>query len=74
MRLRSARDKRHWTTIVGHAAGHQAAFVVVILYAVQWLSLSRPTPEWNAVATLAVFVMTLNCLKFPHSDQAFSGN
>jgi low affinity Fe/Cu permease len=51
--------KRHWTTIVGQAAGHPAAFLVVIVYAVLWLTFSRATFEWNAVATLAVFVMTL---------------
>jgi low affinity Fe/Cu permease len=32
---------------------------VVILYAVMWLAFSPATFEWNAVATLAVFVMTL---------------
>jgi low affinity Fe/Cu permease len=51
--------KRHWTTHVGQAAGHPAAFVVVILYALLWLTFSRATFDWNAVATLAVFVMTL---------------
>jgi low affinity Fe/Cu permease len=51
--------KRHWTTHVGQAAGHPAAFLVVILYALFWLIFSRATFEWNAVATLAVFVMTL---------------
>jgi low affinity Fe/Cu permease len=51
--------KRHWTTNVGQAAGHPAAFLVVILYAVLWLIFSPATFEWNAVATLAVFVMTL---------------
>jgi len=51
--------KYHWTTHVGQAAGHPAAFVVVIVYAVLWLIFSPATFEWNAVATLAVFVMTL---------------
>jgi low affinity Fe/Cu permease len=51
--------KRHWTTYVGQAAGHPAAFVVVIVYAAIWLTFSRATFEWNAVATLAIFVMTL---------------
>jgi low affinity Fe/Cu permease len=51
--------KTHWTTHVGQAAGHPAAFLVVIVYAVLWLTFSRATFEWNAVATLAVFVMTL---------------
>jgi low affinity Fe/Cu permease len=51
--------KRHWTTHAGQAAGHPAAFLVVIFYAVLWLTFDRSTFDWNAVATLAVFVMTL---------------
>src|SRR5450759_2001902 len=51
--------KKHWTTAVGQAAGHRAAFAVVILYAGLWLSFDAATFEWNAVATLAVWVMTL---------------
>jgi low affinity Fe/Cu permease len=45
--------------LVGQAAGHPAAFLVVLVYAVLWLTLSPATFEWNAVATLAVFAMTL---------------
>jgi low affinity Fe/Cu permease len=51
--------RRHWTTHAGQAAGHPAAFLVVIVYALLWLVFSPATFEWNAVATLAVFVMTL---------------
>jgi low affinity Fe/Cu permease len=51
--------KKHWTTLVGQAAGHPAAFLVVLVYAVLWLTFSPATFEWNAVATLAVFAMTL---------------
>ena len=51
--------KKHWTTHIGQAAGHPAAFVVVIVYALLWLAFSPVTFEWNAVATLAVFLMTL---------------
>jgi low affinity Fe/Cu permease len=51
--------KNHWTTDVGQAAGHPAAFLVVLVYAVLWLIFSPHSFEWNAVATLAVFVMTL---------------
>jgi low affinity Fe/Cu permease len=51
--------KSHWTTSVGQAAGHPAAFLVVLVYAVLWLIFDRATFDWNAVATLAVFVMTL---------------
>jgi low affinity Fe/Cu permease len=45
--------------LVGQAAGHPAAFLIVLLYAVMWLTFSPTTFEWNAVATLAVFAMTL---------------
>jgi low affinity Fe/Cu permease len=31
----------------------------VIVYALLWLTFDRPTFDWNAVATLAVFLMTL---------------
>jgi low affinity Fe/Cu permease len=51
--------KRHWTTIAGQAAGHPAAFVVVMVYGVLWLAFDRATFDWNAVAELAIFVMTL---------------
>ena len=54
-----ALPKRHWTTHAGQAAGHPAAFLVVLIYALLWLIFSPATFEWNAVATLAVFVMTL---------------
>ena len=50
---------KHWTTTVGQAAAHPAAFVIVLVYAVLWLTFSPPTFEWNAVATLAVWMMTL---------------
>jgi low affinity Fe/Cu permease len=51
--------KTHWTTNIGQAAGHPAAFLVVLIYASVWLIFDRATFDWNAVATLAVFVMTL---------------
>src|ERR1700760_3966427 len=51
--------KRYWTTHVGQAAGRPAPFLVVLVYAPLWLIFDRATFDWNAVATLAVFVMTL---------------
>jgi low affinity Fe/Cu permease len=54
-----ALPKRHWTTHAGQAAGHPAAFLVVVIYALLWFVLDRDSFDWNAVATLAVFVMTL---------------
>jgi low affinity Fe/Cu permease len=56
---RMATPKRHWTTAIGQAAGHPAAFAVVLVYALLWLTFDPVTFDWNAVATLAVWVMTL---------------
>jgi low affinity Fe/Cu permease len=43
----------------GKRPGHPSAFAVVVLYAALWLYFDKATFEWNAVATLAVWVMTL---------------
>ena len=51
--------RSHWTTKIGQATAHPAAFAVVIVYAVLWFVLDRSRFEWNAVATLAVWMMTL---------------
>ena len=51
--------RTHWTTSVGQAAGQPAAFGVVLVYGLAWLIFSPTTFEWNAAATLAVWVMTL---------------
>jgi low affinity Fe/Cu permease len=53
------RQRRHWTTSLGQAAGHPAAFALVIAYAICWLALDSKTFDWNAVATLAVWLMTV---------------
>jgi low affinity Fe/Cu permease len=50
---------KHWTTTVGQAAAHPSAFAIVLAYTVLWLTFSSETFEWNAVATLAVWMMTL---------------
>src|SRR5450759_3114809 len=54
-----ATGKTQWTTSIGQATGHQAAFVIVIFYTAAWLIFSRTNFDWNAVATLAVWLMTL---------------
>jgi low affinity Fe/Cu permease len=51
--------KTHWTTRIGQGAGHPAAFGIVILYAMLWLIFDRAAFDWNAVATLIVWTMTL---------------
>jgi low affinity Fe/Cu permease len=59
--VRNAPDtpKKHWTTHLGQAAAHPAAFAVVVGYALLWISVDRDTFDFNAVATLVVWLMTL---------------
>src|SRR3978361_454195 len=54
-----ATARTHWTTAIGQATGHPAAFVIVILYSLGWLMFIRNTFTCDAVATLAVWLMTL---------------
>ena len=51
--------KSHWTTRLGQASGHPAAFGVVVVYALIWIGFDRRTFDFNAIATLVVWVMTL---------------
>jgi low affinity Fe/Cu permease len=61
MQSTNAQDKtaRHWTTKIGQAAGHPAAFAVVLIYALLWMFFQWRSFDFNAVATLAVWIMTL---------------
>ena len=49
---------RHWTTNFGKIASHPASLLVVAIYAGLWIWFSPATFEWNAVATLLVWMMT----------------
>lgn len=51
--------RKHWTTQVGQATAHPAAFAVVIIYALLWPGFDRWTFDFNAIATLVVWLMTL---------------
>jgi low affinity Fe/Cu permease len=60
--------KKHWTTHLGQAAGHPAAFLGVIAYAALWLTFNRDSFSWEAFATLAIFVMTLSIQRANRRD------
>jgi low affinity Fe/Cu permease len=53
------RERTHWTTWLGEAAANPAAFAVVLIYALAWLVFDRADFNFNAVATLIVWLMTL---------------
>jgi low affinity Fe/Cu permease len=59
---------RQWTTRIGKAAAHPAAFAVVLVYAIVWFIVDRRTFDFNAVATLAVWGMTLFIQRSSHRD------
>ena len=48
-----------WTSIVAQVTGHPAAFLIVIIFAAAWLIFDRTHFDFNAFATLAVWIMTL---------------
>ncbi len=54
-----ARERTHWTTTLGQAAAHPTAFAIVLVYALAWLAFAPKTFDFNAVATLIVWIMTL---------------
>jgi low affinity Fe/Cu permease len=59
LKLASARSGLQWTSLVGQLTGHPAAFAVVLVYAGLWFAFDRQHFDFNAVATLAVWIMTL---------------
>jgi low affinity Fe/Cu permease len=55
-------------TRFGVLTSHPAAFLVVIVYVGLWLLLSPGTFDWQAVATLATWMMTLLIQRAEHRD------
>src|ERR1700744_1220292 len=44
------RDRTHWTTWLGEAAAHPAAFAVVLIYALAWIIFDSVRFDFNALA------------------------
>jgi len=59
---------RQLLTAIGVATSHPAAFIVVGVYVAVWLALSPKSFDWTAVATVAVWVMTLFIQRAEHRD------
>ena len=49
----------HWTTRLGALTAHPASLLIVVAYGLLWFTLRRETFDWSAVATLAIWSMTL---------------
>jgi hypothetical protein len=56
--------KRHWTTYVGQTAGHPAAFVVVIVYALLWLIFSPARGRDAADVAISTAFGTVQLVRF----------
>jgi low affinity Fe/Cu permease len=59
---------RHWLTHLGVLTARPAAFVVFGIYVVCWVVFSRNTLDWEAIATLATWGMTLVIQRAEHRD------
>ena len=59
---------RRALTTTGTLASRPAAFLVVPLYGLAWYFLQPATFDWNAVATLSVWLMTLFIQRAGHRD------
>jgi low affinity Fe/Cu permease len=59
---------RHMITQLGVWTSHPTAFLIVLLYVLAWLALSPRTFDWQAIATLATWIMTLFIQRAEHRD------
>jgi low affinity Fe/Cu permease len=59
---------RQWLTRCGTLAAHPGAFAILVIYAILWFVFDRDTLDWNSVATLAIWFMTLLIQRAEHRD------
>ena len=57
---------RRLLTAAGIATAHPAAFLIVLVYAVAWVTLGHI--DWHGAATLATWIMTLFIQRAEHRD------
>jgi low affinity Fe/Cu permease len=55
-------------TRLGVLTSHPTAFIVVFCYVCAWLTFNPQTLSWEAVATLATWLMTLFIQRAEHRD------
>ena len=59
---------RHLLTQFGVWTSHPTAFVIVLIYFLLWLLISPRSLDWQGIATLATWVMTLFIQRAEHRD------
>jgi low affinity Fe/Cu permease len=68
MRTRVIQYFRAALTKLGVFASHPAAFVMVFCYVVAWLAFSPSSLDWQGIATVATWLMTLIIQRAEHRD------
>jgi low affinity Fe/Cu permease len=59
---------RHLLTSFGVRTSHPLVFVIVGFYVAAWMLFSRSTLDWQGVATVATWLMTLFIQRAEHRD------
>ena len=59
---------RSWLTFIGVSTSHPLAFVLVAVYVALWLGFDPQSLNWQSVATVATWVMTLFIQHAEHRD------
>jgi len=50
---------RHWLTLIGVSTSHPLAFAIVVIYVAAWLVFDPRSFNWEGIATVATWIMTL---------------
>jgi low affinity Fe/Cu permease len=59
---------KHLLTRFGIMTSHPSAFIIALLYVVVWLAVSPKTLDWQGIATVATWFMTLFIQRAEHRD------
>jgi low affinity Fe/Cu permease len=59
---------RSWLTFIGVSTSHPLAFAVVAMYVALWLICDPRSFNWQGIATIATWVMTLFIQRAEHRD------
>ncbi len=59
---------RSWLTRIGVSTSHPLAFLVVAIYVAAWLIFNPGSFDWQSIATVATWIMTLFIQRAEHRD------
>jgi low affinity Fe/Cu permease len=59
---------RTWLTLIGVSTSHPLAFVMVAMYVALWLIFDPRSFNWQGIATIATWIMTLFIQRAGHRD------